>query len=87
MALPSDLKKHLDEYERYLLLSAMRECGGNRTAVGKMLGLTLRQVRYRLARLKIKKADWVGTAIVVVERRHLTVPRDAIRYPNSEWRD
>lgn len=87
MELPRDLKKHLDEYERSLLLAAMRAHGGHRTEVGKAMGLTLRQVRYRLSRLKIRKADWVGTAIVVVERCHVTVPTDAIGRPDPGWRD
>lgn len=52
-ALPSDLGSFLDRVERDILEQAMRQHGQNRTAAGAALGLSLRQMRYRLARLKV----------------------------------
>jgi two-component system, NtrC family, response regulator PilR len=56
-ALPDDLARHLDEVERGLLVRALREQGFNRTAAGARLGLTLRQMRYRMARLGITEGE------------------------------
>jgi len=52
-ALPTDLAAYLDEVERGILLRALDICGYNRTAAGQRLGLTLRQIRYRMVRLGI----------------------------------
>jgi two-component system response regulator PilR (NtrC family) len=51
--LPASLELHLDEVERGILVRALQEYGFNRTAAGQRLGLTLRQIRYRMARLGI----------------------------------
>ncbi len=51
--LPASLEQHLDEVERGILVRALQEYGFNRTAAGLRLGLTLRQIRYRMARLGI----------------------------------
>jgi two-component system, NtrC family, response regulator PilR len=51
--LPSDLQAHLDGIERKLLVQALRECEHNRTAAAQRLGLSLRQMRYRIERLHI----------------------------------
>ncbi len=51
--LPSDLQQHLDEQERAVLVRALQTTGGNRTAAAALLGLNLRQMRYRIARLAI----------------------------------
>ncbi|WP_374675954.1 sigma-54-dependent transcriptional regulator [Ideonella sp.] len=51
--LPPDLARHLDEIERAILVRALQEHGFNRTAAGARLGLSLRQMRYRMARLGI----------------------------------
>ena len=51
--LPSDLQQHLDEQERTILVRALQETRGNRTAAAARLGLNLRQIRYRIARLNI----------------------------------
>ena len=53
IALPPDLQDHLDAQERLILLRALQETGYNRTLAAKRLGLTLRQIRYRMERLKI----------------------------------
>ena len=52
--LPSDLAAYLDDAERRVLERALAQCRGNRTAAGQRLGLTLRQMRYRMARLRIQ---------------------------------
>jgi len=51
--LPSDLQAYLDSIERALLIKALHETGFNRTAAATRLGLNLRQMRYRIARLHI----------------------------------
>ncbi|OUM02311.1 sigma-54-dependent transcriptional regulator [Variovorax sp. JS1663] len=50
---PSDLQSYLDQQEREILVRALRESGFNRTAAAARLGLSLRQIRYRIARLGI----------------------------------
>lgn len=50
---PSDLQAYLDQQEREILLRALRETNFNRTAAAQRLGLSLRQIRYRIARLAI----------------------------------
>ncbi len=55
--LPNDLAQHLDAVERELLERALIEQRYNRTAAGARLGLSLRQMRYRMARLGIAGAD------------------------------
>jgi two-component system, NtrC family, response regulator PilR len=52
-ALPTDLQNHLDSQERDILVRTLQETGFNRTAAAGRLGLTLRQIRYRIARLAI----------------------------------
>lgn len=52
-ALPHDLQAWLDQHERQILVRALRETGFNRTATAARLGLSLRQIRYRIARLNI----------------------------------
>jgi len=51
--LPSDLQAWLDQQERDILVRALREAGYNRTATAARLGISLRQIRYRIARLNI----------------------------------
>jgi two-component system response regulator PilR (NtrC family) len=55
--LPADLAGHLDEVERAILLRALDRHRNNRTAAGASLGLSLRQMRYRMARLGIVVAN------------------------------
>ena len=52
-ALPNDLARHLDEVERDILVRALERHRFNRTAAGASLGLSLRQMRYRMARLGV----------------------------------
>lgn len=51
--LPNDLQAWLDQQERDILVRALREAGFNRTATAARLGISLRQIRYRIARLNI----------------------------------
>lgn len=50
---PSDLQAYLDQQEREILVKALKETNFNRTAAAQRLGLSLRQIRYRIARLAI----------------------------------
>ena len=50
---PTDLQQHLDQQEREILVRTLHETGFNRTAAAARLGLSLRQIRYRIARLNI----------------------------------
>jgi two-component system response regulator PilR (NtrC family) len=52
-SLPTDLQEHLDSQERDILVRALQETGFNRTAAAARLGMSLRQIRYRIARLNI----------------------------------
>ncbi|WP_404300378.1 sigma-54-dependent transcriptional regulator [Alicycliphilus denitrificans] len=51
--LPSDLQAWLDQHEREILVRTLRETGFNHTATATRLGLSPRQVRYRIERLRI----------------------------------
>ena len=51
--MPGDLQAYLDQQEREILVKALQESGFNRTAAAHRLGLSLRQIRYRIARLAI----------------------------------
>ena len=53
LPLPSDLQAYLDQQEREILVRALHESGFNRTAAAARLGMSLRQIRYRIARLGI----------------------------------
>jgi two-component system response regulator PilR (NtrC family) len=55
--LPSDLVTHLDQVERDILVQALEKHRLNRTAAGASLGLSLRQIRYRMARLGVQVSD------------------------------
>jgi two-component system response regulator PilR (NtrC family) len=56
-ALPTDLAAYLDEVERAILIRALEAHGFNRTAAGTSMGLSLRQMRYRMARLGITEGE------------------------------
>jgi len=55
--LPADLATYLDDVERDILERALERHRYNRTAAGASLGLSLRQMRYRMARLGVGAAD------------------------------
>jgi two-component system, NtrC family, response regulator PilR len=52
--LPSDIGVYIDSVERDVLERALERTHYNRTAAAQILGLTLRQIRYRMSRLGIK---------------------------------
>ncbi|WP_418319070.1 sigma-54-dependent transcriptional regulator [Piscinibacter sakaiensis] len=60
VALPSNLEAYLDQVERDILLRALERHRFNRTAAGASLGLSLRQMRYRMARLNIGVGNEAG---------------------------
>ena len=62
--LPNDLEKYLDQVERDILVRALEQHRYNRTAAGSSLGLSLRQIRYRMARLGVN----VGGDLAGAER-------------------
>jgi two-component system response regulator PilR (NtrC family) len=45
------LQDHLDQVERQVILDALEKTDGNRTAAARLLGITFRSMRYRMARL------------------------------------
>ena len=53
VAVPANLQDYLDLQERSILSKVLAEHGFNRTAAAAQLGLSLRQIRYRIARLNI----------------------------------
>ena len=57
VGLPSDLATYLDQVERDILGAALERHRYNRTAAGASLGLSLRQMRYRMARLGVGSAE------------------------------
>ena len=53
VAVPENLKTFLDQQERSILVTVLQETGFNRTAAASRLGMSLRQIRYRIDRLGI----------------------------------
>lgn len=56
-ALPDNLQDYLDAQERGILCRVLQETRYNRTAAASKLGMSLRQIRYRIARLNIAVPD------------------------------
>lgn len=54
-AAPMNLQDHLDRVEREAILDALEKTRFNRTAAAKLLGITFRALRYRMARLGLKE--------------------------------
>ena len=57
VAVPENLQDYLDAQERSILSKVLQECRYNRTAAATRLGLTLRQIRYRITRLNVPMPD------------------------------
>jgi len=51
------LPDYLDALERRAIVEALGKTGFNRTAAAKLLGITFRQLRYRIQRLGITDED------------------------------
>jgi two-component system response regulator PilR (NtrC family) len=58
--LPADLQAYLDGVEREMLIRALERYRYNRTAAGASMGLSLRQMRYRMARLGVTAGENFG---------------------------
>ncbi len=57
VGVPGNLQDYLDTQERDILCKVLQETRFNRTAAAAKLGLSLRQIRYRIARLNIATPD------------------------------
>ena len=57
IALPNNLQDYLDGQERDILCRVLEATRYNRTAAASKLGMSLRQIRYRIARLNIAMPD------------------------------
>ncbi|MES2398917.1 MAG: sigma-54 dependent transcriptional regulator [Pseudomonadota bacterium] len=57
VTVPGNLQDYLDTQERTILCKVLQETRFNRTAAAAKLGLSLRQIRYRIARLNIAMPD------------------------------
>ena len=53
LAVPENLQDFLDQQERAILTRVLQETSFNRTAAASRLGMSLRQIRYRIERLDI----------------------------------
>ena len=62
-ALPTDLQAYLDGVERDILMRALERYRYNRTAAGASMGLSLRQMRYRMARLGVTAGENLGDPV------------------------
>lgn len=62
VALPIDLPAYLESVERSVILAALDQTGFNRTAAAKLLGLSFRQLRYRMQQLGIRDPRDADTA-------------------------
>jgi len=55
--LPSSLPDHLDNVEREIIRRALAKTQFNRTQAAELLGISFRQLRYRMQRLAIHESD------------------------------
>ena len=51
---PTDLEAYLGSVEREAIQAALARTGHNRTAAAQLLGISFRQMRYRMRRLGLK---------------------------------
>ena len=54
MATGTDLGDHIDDVQRQAIVDALQNTLDNKTAAAKLLGLTFRQLRYRIKKLGIE---------------------------------
>jgi two-component system response regulator PilR (NtrC family) len=57
LTLPLHLPDHLDSVERRIILQALARTGFNRTQAAELLGISFRQLRYRMQRLAISEPE------------------------------
>ena len=62
LSVPENLQDYLDTQERKIICKVLEETRFNRTAAAAKLGLSLRQMRYRIARLNIALPDGSDTS-------------------------
>jgi len=55
--LPASLPDHLDQVERDIIRRALARTNYNRTQAAELLGISFRQLRYRMQRLSIQEPD------------------------------
>jgi two-component system, NtrC family, response regulator PilR len=55
--LPSSLPDHLDQVEREIIRRALAKTHYNRTQAAELLGISFRQLRYRMQRLAIHEPE------------------------------
>ena len=55
LASVASLQDHLDAVERKAIAEALIQAGGNRTAAARLLGISFRSMRYRMARLGMRE--------------------------------
>ncbi|GAB3539646.1 sigma-54 dependent transcriptional regulator [Noviherbaspirillum agri] len=55
--LPRSLPEHLDQVEREIILRALAKTRFNRTQAAELLGISFRQLRYRMQRLSIHEPE------------------------------
>ena len=60
-----DLERHLEDYERTILIKALEKTNGNRTEAARLLRVSFRSMRYRLSKLGITGID---TGVELAER-------------------
>ncbi len=65
---PTTWRSYLDDVERDILVRALEHHRFNRTAAGISLGLSLRQMRYRMARLNVNVGGDAGQRRTASER-------------------
>jgi two-component system, NtrC family, response regulator PilR len=66
-----DLERHLEEYERTILIKALEKTAGNRTEAARLLRVSFRSMRYRLSKLGITGVD---TSVEASDRTPLPEP-------------
>jgi two-component system response regulator PilR (NtrC family) len=64
-----DLERHLEDYERTILIKALEKTNGNRTEAARLLRVSFRSMRYRLSKLGITGID---TGVDLAERTPTT---------------
>jgi two-component system response regulator PilR (NtrC family) len=57
LAIPASLPDHLDEVEREIIRRALAKTQFNRTQAAELLGISFRQLRYRMQRLNIRESE------------------------------
>jgi two-component system response regulator PilR (NtrC family) len=55
--LPCNLPDHLDQVEREIIRRALAKTQFNRTQAADLLGISFRQLRYRMQRLGVNESD------------------------------